>query len=241
LTTVPHQDIPSDSTEPQPRRSIISPSLSSADENEEDADERRRSEMSPSPEIDLTAPELDDEMDIEAMGPPTPAGSFSGRSSLARDGTSAMITHNHRAVSPPLQEDEREFTQTASSMQRKRSASRDSAVARASTETAIPEITADEVVPPRDETEESAAIRNSEAAAVLFGPTAQHEVRSVTFSSPLVKPAVAVSSPVMQRRSDVMMELDTDVNEHSTWDWDGEMRSPENVELEELDDLLGGL
>src|SRR5205814_10353836 len=92
LTTVPHQDIPSDSAEPQARRSIISPSLSSADENDEDADERRRSEMSPSPEVDLSAPELDDSMDVEVMGPPTHAGSYSGRNSLARHRSSAMIT-----------------------------------------------------------------------------------------------------------------------------------------------------
>ncbi|KAI9832899.1 MAG: hypothetical protein M1819_003929 [Sarea resinae] len=239
LTTTPHQPIPEISgASSNPR--IISPSLSSADE-EEERDARTRAALSPSPEIDLSSPELDDDDSTS-----TADGSFSGRSSLARDGTHAPtslnISHNHRAASPPLEGDEREFTQTASSMQ-KRSMSRENDTPNNGQPI---ESTEGES---QLETEESVAMRNSEAAAALFGHT-HAGTAHVTFSSPVIKPntlhlPISAKKPVLD--TDIldmdlpMKSLDnvSILEEHGFSGWGSEM-NPENIELEELDDLLGG-
>jgi len=64
-----------------------------------------------------------------AAGPPTPPGSFSARSSLAPHDLHHRLSHNHRAASPPLEGDEKEFTQTATSA-RERTSSEDVATRR---------------------------------------------------------------------------------------------------------------
>ncbi|KAI9792023.1 MAG: hypothetical protein M1833_001272 [Piccolia ochrophora] len=255
LTNTPHQPLPTPTTEsplPSSRRSIISPSLTS----DEDQEARKRTELSPSPEVDLSPPDIEDEED----SPLTPAASFSGRSSLSREAPHVDAESlSRRAVAPPLEGDEREFTRTASEMQSKRSMSLDQ------TMSSIPERS--EIYNPEDvdsgqghstpESEEHATKRNLEAAAALFGhaSTAAAAVNS-TFSSPLVRPATALhvsTSPLSTRKlatgSDVVMTdiddkpagVDADVPLFGAMatSW-GELRSPENVELDELDDLLGG-
>lgn len=205
---------------------------------------RARAALSPSPEIDLSSPDLENE---EEGRPPTPAGSFSGRSSLARDGTHTQspmnIVPNHRAASPPLEGDEKEFTQTASSMQ-KRSMSQDAPVVDnivLSTEHDDEQLSRSAL---GDETEEHAELRNSEAAAALFGHS--HSTASAHFSSPLVRPHSqhpAVS--LLMKKSGV--DLDTDMRmgtipilgENSFRAWGSDVRSPEDVELDELEDLFG--
>ncbi|KAL8954530.1 MAG: hypothetical protein Q9183_007070, partial [Haloplaca sp. 2 TL-2023] len=141
LTTTPRQEIAADSsdiiTSPltipssagvKGGKRIISPSLSNASIDEDDAeaaDLRKREAFSPSPEVDLSVPELEAmaQTEEEFHHPGTPAGSTpSTRSSLARDGSAGSssedrtLSHGHRAQSPPLDGDEKEFTQTASNM-----------------------------------------------------------------------------------------------------------------------------
>jgi hypothetical protein len=241
---------------------VISPSLSNAsvDEDGESAEDRKRAALSPSPEVDLSAPELDPDApgDEDYRIPLTPAGSsFSGRSSLARDGTHGAgleginLVHNHRAASPPLEGDEKEFEQTASHM-RMRGMSLDELNIRESTEIQTP--------PPHDlldmhmeETEEEKARRNREAAATLFfgGHDSPQRIHlEPMISSPLVKPMHA-SDFLLDRHSardggedltaDVeMKDLGSPAGARSWVSLGFDVRDPESVELEELDDLLGG-
>jgi hypothetical protein len=121
LTTSPHQALPENSDD------IIAPSINDVkrltpsvsdpsvheDDIDIDIDFHDRSRLSPSPEIDLSSPELDDSL---PMGPPTPGESFSGRSSLTRDGTVDRRTPRNRAPTPPLEADEKGFTETATAV-----------------------------------------------------------------------------------------------------------------------------
>ena len=268
LTTRPRQEIPSDSSDilgtpvidsllsgGKGGRRIISPSLSnpSVDEDQESAEDRRRAALSPSPEVDLTTHELDAAVaEINFVTPPTPAGSFSGRSSLARDGSSAnspdavSLSHNHRAASPPLEGDEKEFTQTASNM-RMRGMSLDDSV-RPSLEGSNPE--QENVVDMQiDETEEEKAKRNSETAAYLFGGNPdqiQIPNASMLSSSPLLKPGIGhaiVGKEIKTEDSTDTVEMEEpfsvlgDRGFGLGWD----TREPENIGLDELDDLFGAI
>ena len=250
LTTLPRQDFP---TAPfdiiisahaggKGGRRIISPSISSAsiDDDTEAAEERKRDTMSPSPEIDFS-----EDLDVAVSGvdgdfitPPTPAGSsFSGRSSLARDGSSGSpsknaLSHNHKAASPPLEGDEKEFTQTASSM-RMRGMSLDDPTIRPSTEDSS------EVMV--EETEEEKAKRNREAAEALFGGHHGQDSSLMITSSPLMKAIepTAVEQESKEGGEDVEMRESISILGDSgvglTWD----TREAEDIQVEDLDDLFG--
>lgn len=111
---------------------LISPSLSSASVAEDEdgdtssADPRARTALSPSPEIDLSAPELEADSGPSSLHHHQEL-TFSHRSSFSHDSTQpgshpptpANIAHNRRAQSPPLERDEKEFTATASSIQQR--------------------------------------------------------------------------------------------------------------------------
>ena len=266
LTTSPRQDFPADSSDilssplintvgagGKGGKRIISPSISSAsvDEDLEGAEDRKRAALSPSPEVDLSSHEFDaatDGADDDFATPPTPAGSYSGRSSLARDGTSGSasenirLVHNHRAASPPLEGDEREFTQTASSM-RMRGMSLDDVNVRPSTEVENPateEVVADEMMV--EESEEEKAKRNREAAAALFGSHHEHgqEASLGLMSSPLYKHALPTigNETKKEETADVEMGESVSILGESGFGWDA--REPAIIGLDELDDLLGG-
>jgi len=201
LTTYPHQPIPDPSQFPQ--RTIISPSLSSAGSRSDEADAERRRELSPSPEVDLSSTEYDDD---DLITPPTPTGSFSGRTERP--------VRNHRASSPPLEKDEKEFTQTARGMQ-KRKLSGDLS--------SMPSIPSDMEGSPSKTTE----------AEGLFGEGRTLNVlnTSVFISSPAMKPSSAT-----KRVWDVAVETDSWKQVDASMEWD--LRSPENIELDELDCML---
>lgn len=181
-------------------RAIISPSISSAASRSDDADAERRRELSPSPEVDLSSPELEDD---DMATPPTPTGSFSGRAIPA--------PRNHRATSPPLEKDEKEFTQTARGMQ-KRKLSADVPTS------GVPSEMTDQPTRNLDDS--------------LFGEARTLSVlnSSVFVSSPAMKPTMGsgVTFSAMKRHFDESIDWpDFSVR------WD--MRSPEHVELDELD------
>ena len=220
------------------------------DEDVDGDEERKREALSPSPEIDLSAPELD------SMGPgvdddfnpPTSAGSsFSSRSSLARDGSSGSssetinLAHNHRGASPPLEGDEREFTQTASSVRMRGISLGDSSIRlskEAETINANESNTMD-----LEETEEEKVERNNEAAAALFGGEHQQPVQEGLLrlmSSPMMNPiSGSLGNEIRKEVVDVEMEAVISVlgdqGLGSTWN----IKKPENVDLDELDDLFG--
>ena len=231
---------------------VISPSLSNAsvDDDTDGNDDRRREAMSPSPEVDLSTPELDATSPgvDEDLIPPTPAGSsFSGRSSLARDGSSGSspesinLAHNHRGASPPLEGDEREFTQTASSM-RMRGMSLDDTNIRQSKEVEN-NYTEDPSLMQVEETEEEKVKRNSEAAATLFGDDHQQQQQRAQestltlLSSPMVRP-IGGPMNIGKYLEDVeACESVSGLGDRSFGSmWD--IKKPENVDLDELDDLL---
>ncbi len=129
LTTCRHQPIPDPSQAAIPSlshshsRSIISPSPSSAPSTADgDSDLDRRRELSPSPEVDLSSPEFD-EMDDDFAMPSTPIGSFSLRHGgfyMPPRQPPAQSNRHGRAGSPPLEKDEKEFTQTADGLQKRK-------------------------------------------------------------------------------------------------------------------------
>ncbi|CAG8950743.1 hypothetical protein HYFRA_00002954 [Hymenoscyphus fraxineus] len=206
LTTYPHQPIPDPSNVQFPQRSLITPSISSAASRSDENDAERRRELSPSPEVDLSSTEFDDD---DIISPPTPTGSFSGRPDAA--------IRNNRASSPPLEKDEKEFTQTARGMQ-KRKFSGDVNMS------GVPSDMADHPM-------------KSSETDVLFGmhpsfPGMGKSFHAAEFSSPAMKPHLSIN--VLKRgfeeTSDIWARLE------GAMEWD--MRSPEHIELDELDGML---
>lgn len=223
---------------------IISPSISSGAEedrsaNHEPLEDRKRDAHSPSPELDeLDLPELDN-------------GAMSGVSFGAEPSNSSAYMDSRRAASPPLEHDEREFTQTATSM-----ANRAQQSASASTESLVKEESADNYSLSADspiemdhsaepESEELMAQRNHEAAAALFGQGTDSSRLGVNHhpvfgSSPMLHPSTGKDlphkSPSGRRFEDLNMTTSFG-NEFDSW---GDLKSPEAVGLNELDDMLGG-
>lgn len=176
--------------------------------------------MSPSPELDLS------DYDSNASDP------FSNQS---HPPTTANIANNRRAQSPPLEKDEREFTQTASFLQQRRR-SQEAERVRSNSASAEPtqskDVVMDEVSQSIEETEESAARKNSEAAAALFGHMdhLSNFIATIAPGSPAMKPILHIEMPPPSlKRKMARLEVDDD-------EWI--MKSPESIDLEELDDLF---
>ena len=264
LTTRPRQGIPADSsdifTSPlttsisatgKGGKRIISPSLSNASIDEDDSEAvelRKRGVFSPSPEVDLSVPDFDTSTPIEDdfHKPPTPAGSTpSGRSSLARDGSSGStaedmsLVHNHRTQSPPLEGDEKEFTQTASNM-RIRGMSFEGQSIRQSTETDnhLSATVGDMHI----DGSQQELVHDQEDGVTLFG--GQHQPQRFgagMMSSPFVRPVsmrLSVERMIEDGTFDVEKHDSMNMLGHQALDW--ELREPESIKLEDLDELLGG-
>ncbi|KAF2236891.1 hypothetical protein EV356DRAFT_54811 [Viridothelium virens] len=132
LTTSPHQDLPEFTAAITSQSRIISPSLSSGSNNNISKDEtmsdedgaasdtsrHERAALSPSPEVDFSCPELDG--DDSSSTSLTPGGNFSGRNSVASESHRSNGAGNSARQPPPLERDEREFTQTAAEVRRRR-------------------------------------------------------------------------------------------------------------------------
>ena len=101
------------------KQMMATPSVSSAsvDQDEDDAMNRERARLSPSPEVDLSPFEFEDHDLGDGSG--TSSSGVSGSFHAHRN--PHRLLHNHRAVSPPLEGDEKEFTQTASSVRERAS------------------------------------------------------------------------------------------------------------------------
>ncbi|AEO59001.1 hypothetical protein MYCTH_2306853 [Thermothelomyces thermophilus ATCC 42464] len=218
LTTCPRQPLPEPAqssalSQLAHNRSIVSPSPSSAPSvSADESDTERRRELSPSPEVDLSSPEFDD-MDDDFAMPSTPIGSYPmhGFYMPPRPIHSGSGRHG-RAGSPPLEKDEKEFTQTADGLQ-KRKLNGD--LAPSSNAPPVEQQTASLLDLERDE---------SSLFAVMSG------LPPSFVSSPAIRPST-MSLGLGRKDSDVdgWAKLD------GMLEWD---RSPENIELEELDGLL---
>lgn len=98
---------------PPPRPIVATPSLT--DEDEDDMSQRRQ--MSPSPEVDLSSPDLD-EFDDNQSQPSTPGGALPPPHTASRH--ISIHSQGARAPSPALEKDEREFTQTVAGLQKRK-------------------------------------------------------------------------------------------------------------------------
>ena len=252
LSTYPHQPIPEASNPPVASR-IISPSLSSAaggeegegEEEECDRESRSRIAPSPSPEIDLSAPDLDIEEDVGS--PITPGGSFSvHKSSLLGDASTVTVdvAHNRRAASPPLERDEREFEQTASSLQKRKHLSQPERVKQDYEDDHDGNSGSAPAVQPVDDSDESTAMRSSQAAVELFGPGTS---MAFDLTSPVLRPQsqkrYSVGGEEMEgiqlERSAEEVIQGRDYTIEASWEW-AESRKPELIRVEELDEMFGG-
>ncbi|KAI0477387.1 hypothetical protein GGR56DRAFT_637076 [Xylariaceae sp. FL0804] len=205
LTTGPHLPLP-DSLAAQ-RSAIITPSLSSSSSTTEDADcDRRRESLSP--EVDLSSPEFDD-MEEDFPMPSTPMGSVAGQHRRLQP-----LSRGQRGDEPPLEKDEKEFTQTADGLQKRKASGE---LLRAS---------------PIDQVLIDDGLQNEQ----LFGEPHRSSL------APSLLPHIAyISSPAMRPSFPLPPKKDGEAESWSKWDalldWD---KSPETVELDELDGLLNG-
>ena len=197
-----------------------------------DVDFPDRSRLSPSPEIDLSSPELDDDL---PMGPPTPGESFSGRSSLTRDGTVDRRTPRHRAPTPPLEADEKGFTETATAVRACRKSLHEPALA-ASVEAADEQDMEDE---PAEETPEMTRRKDQELGYELFGHNRMElsvPDQRVPAGSPLMQPRHLSGPETAMKKIDLGGQQEDIAMGEGSWELD----SPENVELDELDGMFSG-
>jgi len=276
LTTCPHQPIPDSAEQAQEAmhhasRTIISPSLSGAESGtSEDADAMdRRRELSPSPEVDLSSPELDDIDDDIAM-PNTPVGSFTGHGFFGMGGMrmSHLHTHhhhhhhqgssaagrNHRATSPPLEKDEKEFTQTADGLLQKRKLGGDLLSGRpsASAPSMSSLLTSPGPAPPAMDMDLFEATKDEASGPQswdrmflnVMSQQQQQQLASdsavANASSPAIRPATLASTvsfgSTTSKKDATIVEMDAwRRSDAMMMEWG---RSPENIGLDELDCLL---
>ncbi|KAI1175211.1 hypothetical protein F4777DRAFT_340179 [Nemania sp. FL0916] len=206
LTTCPHLPLP-DSFSIQ-QSAILTPSLSSSGSTTEDTDNDRRRELSLSPEVDLSSPEFDDDVEDRYPIPRISIGAASGRHRPLHN-----LSRIHRADEPPLEKDEKEFTQTADGLQKLR--------ARGELLSATPV----------DQLGIDDGMQNEQ----LFGEP--HRTFLPTFlphmafmTSPAMRPTLTIPPPIKREgEAEGWSKLD------ALLDWD---KSPETIELDELDCLL---
>ncbi|RMZ77320.1 hypothetical protein DV737_g4440, partial [Chaetothyriales sp. CBS 132003] len=228
LTTQPRMPLPENSddiippTLDQMKRltpSISNPSVAGDDQELED---RVRS---PSPEVDLFSPELDDD---DAGMPHSPDEPFSGRSSLNPDGTPDMRATPNRAPSPVLEADERGFTETATAVRARGMSLRDPPPPLPSVE-----VTHSAMMPDEDETPEQQRSRDLKLAYDLFGPAHVRVQDSKAFAaSPMMAPKEHDSANKM---SLMILNIDHDMEMSDDC---LTIMSPEMIDVDELDSMF---
>lgn len=226
-----------------PSRRIVSPSISSGFE-EEEVEERKRDIISPSPEVEMVVQSQEDSH-LHAISDLTfPMDDFSFEEE--DDTLMHNVTSNNRAPSPPLEQDEKEFTQTATVMQMRKQS--EQAEHRSQMEKQEGSASPTGFAPPslsmsvdsldsldsfqEEEVDTNALFHNEEAAAMLFGGNIMHTMNYM-ISSPMLKPQQAMRLDVTPRKD--MRTLDSVFSNDNTWT---ELVSPETIELSELDNML---
>lgn len=248
LTTVPRQPIPEFSSNPTTFKKMPSPSISSGFE-EEEVEERERDVMSPSPEVDLASPTHEDSH-VHAIADLTfPMDDFK----FEEDNELTQITSN-RAPSPPLEQDEKEFTLTASMMQQRKQSEHAEYLQMMESLDKERSISPSSFVPPslsmsvdsldsielpdeeeEEMSEEKIQLRNQEAAAMLFGTGHLMAMSDFTTHSPMLKPQQVLRID-MTPRKDSLLTLNTNLGDiDAPWT---DLKSPETIGLSELDDML---
>jgi hypothetical protein len=238
LTTTPHQKLPESSDDiiaPTSNVKRLTPSVSpSVDQDDIDLETRARLRMSLSPEVDLSSPELDED---HPMSPPTPGESFSGRDSLNRDGSIAEHRPpQNRAPSPPLEADEKGFTETATAV-RARGMSLNEPRIHTSIEATMEQAN-NQQMEAIEETAEMRHRRDQELGYELFGHA--HSAAAVTTQTTLLSSPMIVAKDDHATNVKKVTALVTDIGLQDVEMTNWELRSPENVELDELDGMFSG-
>lgn len=265
LTTVPRQELPSSALEMPPsilggrgkdgHKRIISPSLSNASQDDEASnfEDRNRTAMSPSPEVDLSL-DLDDVVysatadsapDFPTPPTPAPTSYVASRSSTLRDSIDSDrdLGLNRRAQSPALEGDEQEFTATARDMRRRGFSTDHTAINSDDTITVKVEKTVDSI-----ESDDTKANHSEDAATLSLAhhvsTQAQSKQEAMLLSSPFVKAVAAPMHHSLRPNSsrvkdmDVDMTLEPDLLGDSIYGLTWDIRRPQSVGLDELDDLF---
>ncbi|KAG5982902.1 hypothetical protein E4U55_001170 [Claviceps digitariae] len=202
LTTCPRQPLLDSSiSEPIRHSPVVTPSVSLTDDSGSDDVDARRRDLSPSPEVDLSSPEFDDMEDDMGM-PITPMGSFGSHTFRLRQ------VRDLRRNSPPLETDEREFTQTADVLQKRKFTHDDAIIA-------IPETG-----------ERNFSVEYGYRDDIWFGD------RGIPSATLVASPAMRPSTMAGLRKED---EADSWLKLNKLFEWD---RTAESIEIDELDCLL---
>lgn len=123
LTTLPRQPLPENAVDSMLTGvdgKNITPSASSVDQDEDDAMARERMRLSPSPEVDLSSPDFEDDSAV-FHSDVDPSSATSHDRDFGNHHNRSTLMHSNRAASPPLEGDEKEFTQTASAVRERAS------------------------------------------------------------------------------------------------------------------------
>ncbi|KAK7414490.1 hypothetical protein QQX98_006676 [Neonectria punicea] len=207
LTTCPRQPLMDSSSIVPSRQSVVTPSVSLTDDSGSDDVDARRRELSPSPEVDLSPHQFED-VDDDFVMPATPIGSFH---SHQRHMPSRRVSRHN---SPPLEKDEREFTQTADVLQKRK---------------------LNEEAPVAESTDRNSSFEYGYRDDIWFG---DHRMVGPTafITSPSIKP-----SGITSGLSNVMSSARKE-DEAESWlkltkllEWD---KGAESIEIDELDGLL---
>ena len=266
LTTLPRQPLPDHSDDAMVDKNLT-PSVSSMDQDDEDL-ARERARMSPSPEVDLSSPDFEDDDFSHRSANPGP--SFTTRQS--------RMMHSTRAASPPLEGDEKEFTQTASAV-RERASERNRRGASAISEglsglegTSTSSSPMDESpVENLDQADYFAHLSSQDqpqdldeaTTATLFGTSpspslassgtsapsegavdTEESTQSVVSSHRISLPEDPSRNPVKQESPDVDMAEEEELSLTTKplplpFDAWRELQSPETVDVDELDEMFG--
>lgn len=236
LTTRPRQSLPENSDDILPPTineiKRLTPSISDpsvVDDDDVDMDLQDRSRLSPSPEVDLYSPEINQDLPVS---PPTPGESFSGRSSLNPDGTVERSSRPTRVPSPPLEADERGFTETATAVRARGMSLRDPSPG-------ISSETDDQEAEAQEETPELRQRRDQELGYELFGHSHPEVIMQTHrfMTSPMIHPRHDQLGSTVTKMS-LSIQIDDVEMEDSDREW--KMMSPESIEVEELDTLFSG-
>lgn len=208
LTTSPHQPLPLSSAVELNQRDLVTPSLSSSIDTDEDVDGDRRRELSMSPEVDLSSHEFENEDDI-----PIP-GVSSGHASGGHRTCHVPMPRGQRGEEPALEKDEKEFTQTADGLQKRKLVGG--------------LLSAEPIDAPM-------VVDDGSHNELLFGEPHRSHLVPMFPSYMAFMTSPAMRPTMMPQKKDEEAETWTKLDAMLDWD-----KSPETVELDELDGLLNG-
>ncbi|RMZ82767.1 hypothetical protein DV738_g1660, partial [Chaetothyriales sp. CBS 135597] len=192
----------------------LTPSISNPSVSGDDTELQDRV-RSPSPEVELFSPGLDDDSNM----PPTQEQSFIGRGKP------------NRAPSPALEADERGFTETATAVRARSMGLREQPLPVPSIEVAY-----SAMVPDEDETPEQQSTRDQKLAYDLFGSAHVSVQDSKAFAtSPMMAPK---ESSMANKLSLMMLNIDSDGDDMEMSDDYLSIMSPEMIDVDELDSMF---